>query len=109
VFTRLTYGADVDELGWKRVDQWWAELLGVEDGDLWRPGVSIAAQAGLEDVDGLMVVRRKDGFHVSLPSWVAKVAEHGLARYRAEAEHERSQALGRTLGFEPYCEELTVR
>jgi RimJ/RimL family protein N-acetyltransferase len=231
----------VDELGWKQVAAWWAELLGVDAGDLWSSGVSVAPHVGLEDVDGLLVVRREDGLHVSLPSWVAKadakdlrsrsaddlmdkkfwsdwaptserkvhrrvlhaysdrplspspaveriepaevagwedllsprkwqtsgfaddvlaaygirsgkdlaaaanltvfrgspptlgvlthpayrgqglatrvartaaaaaVAEHGIARYRAEAEHARSQAIGRTLGFQPYCEELTIR
>lgn len=241
MFIGVTYGARVKDDGWRRVDHWWAELLGVGREDLWRSGVVVAAHVGLADADGLVVVRRENGVHASLPTWVdssaaaelrsrspeelldrklwaawppardrkvrrrvlhaytdrplapspaveridtaevasweelvsprkwqasgfaddvvstygirsaaqlaaaanltvfrgspptlgvlthpayrgmgfatrvtrtaaaAAVSEHGLARYRAEAEHARSQAIGRTLGFEPYCEELTVR
>jgi RimJ/RimL family protein N-acetyltransferase len=46
---------------------------------------------------------------VARTATAAAVTDHGMARYRAEANHARSQAVGRTLGFEPYCEELTVR
>lgn len=56
-------------------------------------------------------VFRGRGFatRVARTATAAAVADHGLVRYRGEAEHARSQAVGRTLGFEPYCEELTVR
>ena len=241
LFTWAPYRARVEAEAWQRVDEWWADLLGVERAGLWRPGVSVAAHVRLEDVDGLLVVRRGPGVHVSLPGWVtpsgaadlrsrssddlldrkfwsawpptrdrkvertlvhgytdrrlapspvveridaaevagwadlvsprkwlasgfaddvvavygirsggdlaaaanlttfrgspptvgvlthpahrgqglatrvartataAAVTDVGLARYRAEAEHARSQAIGRILGFESYCEELTVR
>jgi hypothetical protein len=79
-FTAVTYGARVDELGWRRVDDWWAGLFGVDRADLWRPGVSVAPHVGLEDADGLVVARREQGVHVSLPDWVTP----------ADAAHLRS-------------------
>jgi GNAT superfamily N-acetyltransferase len=54
---------------WRRVDEWWAERLGVPIPMLWREGVAIATHPGLGHFDGIAVSRRNAGVHVLLPAW----------------------------------------
>ncbi|MFL6132048.1 MAG: GNAT family N-acetyltransferase [Nocardioidaceae bacterium] len=70
---------------WELVSQWWADLLGLDAADLWRPGVTVTAHARLTDDDGLVVVEREDGVHVSAPSWLGR-SEAAYLTQRAGAE-----------------------
>lgn len=84
-----------------------------------RAGKDLAAAANLTVVHGSppMVgilthpAFRGQGYatRVGRTATAEAVRRAGLAGYRAESEHGRSQAVGRTLGFTAYCEALTVR
>ena len=61
---------------WQRVDQWWAELMGVPISTLWEEGVAVSTHPGLVDFEGLAVSRRHASVHVVLPEWAdAKLVE----------------------------------
>jgi RimJ/RimL family protein N-acetyltransferase len=83
-----------------------------------RVGVSIAAAANLTSFLGSPLTvgvlthpahrGRGHATRVARAAVAEAVLRQGLAGYRSEADHDRSRAVGRTLRFEDFCEQLTV-
>ena len=70
------------------VQAWWADLLGVDGSDLWRPGVRVTRDpAGGKQV---LVAWRDDAVHVVLPSWVTGGTEKDLQRHATDELTSRS-------------------
>jgi RimJ/RimL family protein N-acetyltransferase len=75
----------MEDGSWLRVDQWWAERLGVPVSELWPEGVTVSTRSGLDDFDGIAVWRRDASAHVLLPGWAdAKLADQLRVRDPAE-------------------------
>ena len=66
----------MEQDSWLRVDQWWAERMGVPVSTLWQTGVTVSTHAGLGDFNGIAVSHRDKSVHVLLPDWAdAKLAD----------------------------------
>src|SRR4051794_20077120 len=78
----------MDTVSSKAVDGWWADVLGVEDTEVWRSGVELSRRPTKKG--SLVVVRRDDCVRVALPKWVDGSLEKQLRRRTAQDLVNRS-------------------
>ena len=78
----------MDTVSSKAVDGWWADVLGVEDTEVWRSGVQLSRRPGKKG--SIVVVRRGDCVRVALPKWVDGPLEKQLRKRSAQELVNRS-------------------
>jgi hypothetical protein len=78
----------MDTVSSKAVDGWWADVLGVEDSEMWRSGVHFSRRPTKKG--SLVVVRRGDCVRVGLPKWVDGSLEKQLRKRSAQELVDRS-------------------